>query len=83
MKQSLTPAIDAGDGWKYGFQWGLLPHGNPQRLMFAGLGFGGQTVQVVPEENLIMVFTGWNIYEKPSLDPRLALERVTQAVRIK
>ena len=43
------------------FSGGLLPHGNPQRLMFAGLGFGGQTVQVVPEENLIMVFTGWNI----------------------
>src|SRR5437016_1527479 len=33
VKQSLTPAIDAGDGWKYGFQWGLLPHGHLQLLM--------------------------------------------------
>src|SRR5437660_9684241 len=24
VKQSLTPAIDAGDGWKYGFQWGAF-----------------------------------------------------------
>ena len=30
---------------------------------------------------LIAVFAGWNIYDKPELDPRLALERVLAAVR--
>jgi CubicO group peptidase (beta-lactamase class C family) len=81
VKQSLTPAMDAGDGWKYGFQWWLLPHGNPQRMMFAGLGFGGQTVQVVPEENVIMVFTGWNILGNTNSIERDPIKRILPAVR--
>ena len=81
VKQSLTPAMDAGDGWKYGFQWWLLPHGNPQRLMFAGLGFGGQTVQVVPEENVIMVFTGWNILGNTNPIERDPIKRILPGLR--
>jgi hypothetical protein len=73
IKQSLTPHIDATEGYKYGFQWWLIPHGQPQNLVWAALGFGGQHLLVVPEDDLIMVFTGWNILgnygsEKDALD---------------
>jgi hypothetical protein len=35
----------------------------------------------VPRLELIAVFTGWNIYDKPELDPQLALGRVLESVR--
>ena len=36
---------------------------------------------MVPALDLIAVFTGWNIYDKPELDPVLALDRVLSAVK--
>ena len=66
----------------YGFQWWLLPYeGEGQRYAWAAIGYGGQRLLVVPELGLIAVFTGWNIYDVPALDPELALERILAAVR--
>ncbi len=48
---------------------------------FAGWGYGGQLLIVVPDLDLIAVFTGWNIYDAPSLDPGTALARVLAAVK--
>jgi hypothetical protein len=45
------------------------------------LGYGGQRLMVVPQHDLVAVFTGWNIYDKPALDSSLALEKLTAAVR--
>jgi CubicO group peptidase (beta-lactamase class C family) len=47
-----------GGGMKYGYQWWVLP-GAPSA--FAGIGYGGQLLVVVPALELIAVFTGWNI----------------------
>jgi len=68
-------------GYEYGYQWWVMPKG--EGLSHAGYnawGYGGQLLLVVPELDLIAVFTGWNIYDTPSLDPRLALGRVLSAV---
>ncbi len=66
----------------YGFQWWLLPYeGEGQPHAWAAIGYGGQRLLVVPEFDLIAVFTGWNIYDIPALDPRLALDRILAAVR--
>ena len=36
---------------------------------------------MIPEFNLVLVFTGWNVLPgKPSLPPRVALDRVLDAV---
>jgi len=37
----------------------------------------------VPELDLIAVFTGWNIYDKPELNPKVALDRVIAALKEK
>ena len=68
IKESLTPRIDAGEGFKYGYQWWLLPHGEPTRLAWAARGMGGQRLIVFPEDQLIVVSTAWHILNEASIE---------------
>ena len=69
-------------GIGYGYQWWTLPAGGAsERDAFLAWGYGGQFLMVAPRLELIAVFTGWNIYDKPELDPRFAFERVLAAVK--
>jgi CubicO group peptidase (beta-lactamase class C family) len=80
VKESIAPSIGVADGVRYGFKWWLVRH-SEGKWAFAGSGFGGQRPIVVPEHDLVMVFTGWNIPGgAPSLTPRAAIERVLAAV---
>lgn len=63
----------------YGYQWWTIS-GDPSGS-FLAWGYGGQLLIVVPKQDLIAVFTGWNIYDRPELDPRGALARVLDSVR--
>jgi CubicO group peptidase (beta-lactamase class C family) len=66
----------------YGYKWWVLSRKGPGTYdAYAALGYGGQRLIVVPELDLIAVFTGWNIYDKPELDPFLAMDRVLRAVK--
>jgi CubicO group peptidase (beta-lactamase class C family) len=81
VKQSVTPYIDTGwQGLKYGFKWWLYPRKDGKRLVWMGIGFGGQRLMVFPDEQLIVTFTGWDILKDPAVDAALA-ERVMPAVR--
>ncbi|HEV7613406.1 MAG TPA: serine hydrolase [Steroidobacteraceae bacterium] len=68
IKDSLTPRIDAGEGFQYGYQWWLLPHGEPARLAWVARGMGGQRLIVFPEEQLIVVSTAWHILNEASIE---------------
>jgi CubicO group peptidase (beta-lactamase class C family) len=83
VRDSTTGHVDASGSSerRYGYQWWLLPYGDGSRWASAGLGYGGQFLFVVPEQDLVAVFTGWNIYEGPSFPASLALERVLASVR--
>lgn len=84
VQASTSPKVDTRPGVdrsrKYGYQWWVLPYGEEGRYAWAALGYGGQRLIVVPEHDLIAVFTGWNIYESPELAPYDALDRVIAAV---
>jgi CubicO group peptidase (beta-lactamase class C family) len=84
VKASVAPAADVPEspGVKYGYQWWLFEYGGDSRLAWAAAGWGGQILIAVPEHDLVLVFTGWNILdETPKLRHRIALERVLRAVR--
>ncbi len=81
VRASTAPHADSSGDMartKYGYQWWVLP-GAP--AAFAGIGYGGQLLVVVPQRELIAVLTGWNIYDKPALTARFVLDRVIEAVQ--
>jgi CubicO group peptidase (beta-lactamase class C family) len=81
VKESLTPYIDAGDAdekFKYGFKWWLYPVDG--KFVWMAQGFGGQRLMVFPEEDLIVVFTGWEILKDPASTGDL-MKRVLPAVK--
>ena len=82
-RESTRWHIDTGAGGRgYGYKWWLLSRkGAGTYDAYAALGYGGQRLIVVPELDLIAVFTGWNIYDKPELSPKLALDRVVAALK--
>jgi CubicO group peptidase (beta-lactamase class C family) len=80
VKQSLAPFIDAEEGYKYGFQWWLLPRTDRQGFIWMARGFGGQRLMVFPEEDFIAVFTGWEILKDEAGDREL-VNRILPALR--
>ncbi|MEO8448466.1 MAG: serine hydrolase [Gemmatimonadota bacterium] len=81
VKASIAPSIAVSGGVKYGYKWWLYPYGDGSKLAFAGSGFGGQRPIVVPEYDMVIVFTGWNILpDRPSLPTRVAIDGVLKAV---
>jgi CubicO group peptidase (beta-lactamase class C family) len=73
--------VPEGEGMRYGYQWWVPPSTPTRPTSYAAIGYGGQLLLVVPRLDLIAVFTGWNIYDKPALDAVFALDRVLKAVR--
>jgi hypothetical protein len=82
VKRSLAPFIDAEEGYKYGFKWWLFPRADTQGYVWMGRGFGGQRLMVFPNEELIAVFTGWEILKEPATDHEI-VSRILPAVRTK
>lgn len=80
---STKPRVDPEwQGFRYGYHWWLVPYGNGEPdYAYTCLGFGGQRLIVVPEFDVIAVFTGWNIYDLPPLSTKQALDHVLAAVR--
>jgi CubicO group peptidase (beta-lactamase class C family) len=83
VKQSLTPYIDAesdgvGKRFKYGFKWWLYPLN--AHFVWMGRGFGGQRLMVFPQQDLIVVFTGWEILKDPTPTQQL-IDRLLPAIK--
>jgi CubicO group peptidase (beta-lactamase class C family) len=78
VTKSLTPYIHAEENFQYGFKWWLYPLNGT--FVWMGRGFGGQRLMVFPEQNLIAVFTGWEIIkdEAPTKD---LVDRLLPAVK--
>jgi len=85
VKASIESSVSVSDdkSIEYGYKWWLYhyEYQGDDRVAFAGSGFGGQYPIVLPELDLVLVFTGWNILsDRPSLGTRVAIERILQAV---
>jgi CubicO group peptidase (beta-lactamase class C family) len=65
VRSSGTPAVAVGaapNAPRYSLKWWLYQHPrDSSRYMLGGSGFGGQIPLAVPNEDLLLVFNGWNI----------------------
>jgi len=52
----------SGGNWDYGYQWWLTRVNDVD--VWAGRGFGGQLLVVVPERNTVGVVLAWNVFGK-------------------
>jgi len=86
VAESVAPLTPAEEDYKYGYKWWLMPRKDSPRLVWMARGFGGQDLVVYPEEQLIAVFTAWDILGKSAAHPDPEHEfvrRVLTAVRAK
>lgn len=77
IKDSLAPHVPLAEvHWKYGYLWWLQPFGSePEDIAWEARGFGGQQLFVVPEYDMVAVFTGWDILGSDEKRPHDWLER--------
>lgn len=63
IKDSVAPHVAVPGGeWKYGYQWWMQSTGGaPEDVAWFARGFGGQQLIVLPEYDIVAVFTGWDI----------------------
>ncbi|HMD09767.1 MAG TPA: serine hydrolase [Candidatus Acidoferrum sp.] len=81
IKDSVAPqvAVPGGD-WKYGYQWWLqLIGSSPEDITWFARGFGGQQLIVLPEYDIVAVFTGWDILPSDEKRQHDQLARILDA----
>ena len=82
---SVRPAVTAGSAAgapRYGLAWWLYPTASDSsRYYWAGSGFGGQFPVVMRDEDIVLVFNGWNILPgRARLPLRPILARIAAGV---
>ncbi len=80
VQSSISPVMSLGGGTKYGYKWWLYEYEN-SRLAWFGSGFGGQFPIVIPEYNIVAVFTAWNVLPgRPGLGRNIIVSRLLNAI---
>jgi hypothetical protein len=72
----MTVAVEGGRLY-YAFSWWLYPAS--RKYSWQALGLGGQSLMVFPQQNLIVVFTGWGLQNEA--DMTLLVPRLLPAVK--
>ncbi|HSF99747.1 MAG TPA: serine hydrolase [Vicinamibacterales bacterium] len=55
-------ARSVGGGWDYGYQWWVTSRNGLD--VWAGRGFGGQLLLIVPARDIVAVVNAWNIFDQ-------------------
>jgi hypothetical protein len=57
----------ANAAWDYGYQWWIMQRGGAE--VWAGRGFGGQLLLVVPSRDVVAVVLAWNVFGGAARNP--------------
>jgi CubicO group peptidase (beta-lactamase class C family) len=81
VKDSVSAHVAVPGGtWKYGYQWWMQPIGStPDDITWFARGFGGQQLMVLPEYDIVAVFTGWDILPSDPPHQHDQLQRILDA----
>lgn len=65
VKQATARRVkDVARGWDYGYQWWVYSHDGVD--VWAGRGFGGQLLLVIPARDTVAVVLSWNVFGTPA-----------------
>jgi CubicO group peptidase (beta-lactamase class C family) len=78
LEHSLPPYAVAGQRIYYGFMWWLYPLSG--KFAWMGFGWGNQILMVFPDQELIAVFTGWELLQEEA-NAELLTNRLLPAVK--
>ncbi len=70
----VNPGNDRPDTG-YGYQWWVPVHQDGETRVFAANGYGGQFLHVAPDYDLIAVFNGWTLHQRPELFSWIAFQQ--------
>ena len=70
-RATMRHVTGVAPGWDYGYQWWLTRRGEVD--VWAGRGFGGQLLIVVPSRDIVAVVLAWNVFGTPAGNPFGAL----------
>ena len=82
VRQSVTPFVRLAPNVAYGYQWWLQSYGKKStEVAWRGSGFGGQAAIVLPQYDLVVVVTAWNILPNmPQPAPAFLMEKILRSV---
>ena len=61
VRDATSPHVKGVAGnWDYGLQWWVTSRGGAE--IWAGRGFGGQTLIVIPSRDIVAVVNAWNVF---------------------
>lgn len=78
IEASTAPVVEHIRGPQsigYGYQWWVPRQEDGQTRIFAANGYGGQFLLVSPEHDIVAVFNGWTIHERPAKSTFVALQQ--------
>jgi CubicO group peptidase (beta-lactamase class C family) len=85
VRESVTPRVATSTragAPRYGYKWWLYSNPvQPNALIWAGSGFGGQFPMAFPDHDMVVVFNAWNIRGSQYLPLRTMQERLIRAVQ--
>ena len=64
VRAATTRHAKAGGIWEYGYQWWITSHQGAD--VWAGRGFGGQLLLVIPSREIVAVVHAWNVFGTPA-----------------
>ena len=60
VRDATTPHVRVNTTWNYGFQWWVTTRNGVD--VWAGRGFGGQLLFVIPSRQTVAVVNAWNVF---------------------
>jgi CubicO group peptidase (beta-lactamase class C family) len=60
VRDATTPHARVNQTWNYGFQWWITTRNGAD--VWAGRGFGGQLLFVIPSRQVVAVVNSWNVF---------------------
>jgi len=82
IKDSVKPHMDLGPNVKYGLKWWLYTYGPDNKyLAWGGSGFGGQRPLVLPEYDMVVVYTAWNVDPGPVMRTKESIDRIVAMIK--